>query len=209
MCVLVYVCIVHTCVCMHVYLKLLEKCFITELPISPCLLFEKFCHHISLSNSDQPRGCHPLGSASSVAVIIVLHFPFSRKVLICLDPSVSSSVSGNNTVFPSIPSYKPHALSTFIPVSRQQQTPTPVWGLVGGISQGLTHCQALPLTCGPPSSCIGCQPRPVVEERGHGTSVAGEKGERKAPKGTYERSQLAGRLETPPCKGYVYRTEHV
>lgn len=39
--------------------------------------------------------------------------------------------------------------------------------------------------------------------------VAGEKEKRKALKGTYERSQLAGRLETPPYKGYMYRTEHV
>lgn len=182
----------------------------------PACFFE-FCHHVSPSNSDQPCGCCPLASASLVAVVTAprhqdLHFLFSRKVLTCLEPSVSSSVYGNNTVFPFIPSYKAHTLSTFILVSRQQQTQTPVWGLISGISQGLTHCQALPLTCGPPGSCIGCQPRPVVVERGHGRcggSVAGEKEERKAPKVTYKGSQLAGRLETHPHKGYKYRTEHV
>lgn len=140
-----------------------------------------------LTNSDQPRGCRPLGSVSSVAVMIVLrhqvlHFLFSRKVLTCLEPSVSSSVNGNNTVFPFIPSYKPHVLSTFILVSCQQQTQTPVWGLVGGISRGLTHCQALPLTCDPLSSCIGCQPRPVVEERGHGRCGGRREGGKKGTK---------------------------
>lgn len=116
----------------------------------PACFFE-FCHHVSPSNSDQPCGCCPLASASSVAGMTAprhqdLHFLFSRKVLTCLEPSVSSSDYGTNTVFPFIPSYKAHTLSTFILVCRRQQTQTPVWGLVGGISQGLTHCQALPLT---------------------------------------------------------------